>query len=508
MKVTTRNWYYPLFITGALLMMTSSCKKNNLKLATVTTSLNSVPTGLAVDPNVVVVVTGNVIDNGGAAIVERGVVYNIVSLDPSSKSSPNAAVSTELPTLGNCTRKSVSSDFTGQRFSVNISAVTSGYYIVRAYVTTRNGVAYGNVENFSVQGTGGVTQDIKDQAAALKSMRDDVAALKQKVSDLGNDLVKKVNAIDVQALSNTLAGLVKSNDDKLNSAKVSLEQLIAQKFGSVDLSDANSALSKLLASKLNSSDFVDAKNQLQSLIDLKASTQDLTNAKVALQSLIDLKASTQDLTDARTALQLLIDAKASTKDLTDTKAALQSLIDLKASTQDLTNAKVALQSLIDLKASTQDLTDARTALQLLIDTKANSADLEAARDKLSRLEQIILNINPISSIGVTELGIEGNKSNATVAIILDHISIDPNKKKPLSEIKKLEYVCFEANQSMPDSRTPIAFDFNSVADGSTSTSIPLKISELSSGRTYKFIVYATMVGTNKVHDERTFFVTR
>ena len=183
MKVTTRNWYYPLFITGALLMMTSSCKKNNLKLATVTTSLNSVPTGLAVDPNVVVVVTGNVIDNGGAAIVERGVVYNIVSLDPSSKSSPNAAVSTELPTLGNCTRKSVSSDFTGQRFSVNISAVTSGYYIVRAYVTTRNGVAYGNVENFSVQGTGGVTQDIKDQAAALKSMRDDVAALKQKVSD-------------------------------------------------------------------------------------------------------------------------------------------------------------------------------------------------------------------------------------------------------------------------------------------------------------------------------------
>ncbi len=431
MKVTTRNWYYPLFITGALLMMTSSCKKNNLKLATVTTSLNSVPTGLAVDPNVVVVVTGNVIDNGGAAIVERGVVYNIVSLDPSSKSSPNAAVSTELPTLGNCTRKSVSSDFTGQRFSVNISAVTSGYYIVRAYVTTRNGVAYGNVENFSVQGTGGVTQDIKDQAAALKSMRDDVAALKQKVSDLGNDLVKKVNAIDVQALSNTLAGLVKSNDDKLNSAKVFLEQLIAQKFGSVDLSDANSALRKLLASKLNSSDFVDAKNQLQSLIDLKASTQDLTNAKVAL-----------------------------------------------------------------------------TALQLLIDTKANSADLEAARDKLSRLEQIILNINPISSIGVTELGIEGNKSNATVAIILDHISIDPNKKKPLSEIKKLEYVCFEANQSMPDSRTPIAFDFNSVADGSTSTSIPLKISELSSGRTYKFIVYATMVGTNKVHDERTFFVTR
>ncbi len=431
MKVTTRNWYYPLFITGALLMMTSSCKKNNLKLATVTTSLNSVPTGLAVDPNVVVVVTGNVIDNGGAAIVERGVVYNIVSLDPSSKSSPNAAVSTELPTLGNCTRKSVSSDFTGQRFSVNISAVTSGYYIVRAYVTTRNGVAYGNVENFSVQGTGGVTQDIKDQAAALKSMRDDVAALKQKVSDLGNDLVKKVNAIDVQALSNTLAGLVKSNDDKLNSAKVFLEQLIAQKFGSVDLSDANSALSKLLESKLNSSVFVDAKNQLQSLIDLKASTQDLTNAKVAL-----------------------------------------------------------------------------TALQLLIDTKANSADLEAARDKLSRLEQIILNINPISSIGVTELGIEGNKSNATVAIILDHISIDPNKKKPLSEIKKLEYVCFEANQSMPDSRTPIAFDFNSVADGSTSTSIPLKISELSSGRTYKFIVYATMVGTNKVHDERTFFVTR
>lgn len=431
MKVTTRNWYYPLFITGALLMMTSSCKKNNLKLATVTTSLNSVPTGLAVDPNVVVVVTGNVIDNGGAAIVERGVVYNIVSLDPSSKSSPNAAVSTELPTLGNCTRKSVSSDFTGQRFSVNISAVTSGYYIVRAYVTTRNGVAYGNVENFSVQGTGGVTQDIKDQAAALKSMRDDVAALKQKVSDLGNDLVKKVNAIDVQALSNTLAGLVKSNDDKLNSAKVFLEQLIAQKFGSVDLSDANSALSKLLESKLNSSVFVDAKNQLQSLIDLKASTQDLTNAKVAL-----------------------------------------------------------------------------TALQLLIDTKANSADLEAARDKLSRLEQIILNINPISSIGVTELGIEGNKSNATVAIILDHISIDPNKKKPLSEIKKLEYVCFEANQSMPDSRTPIAFDLNSVADGSTSTSIPLKISELSSGRTYKFIVYATMVGTNKVHDERTFFVTR
>ncbi len=431
MKVTTRNWYYPLFITGALLMMTSSCKKNNLKLATVTTSLNSVPTGLAVDPNVVVVVTGNVIDNGGAAIVERGVVYNIVSLDPSSKSSPNAAVSTELPTLGNCTRKSVSSDFTGQRFSVNISAVTSGYYIVRAYVTTRNGVAYGNVENFSVQGTGGVTQDIKDQAAALKSMRDDVAALKQKVSDLGNDLVKKVNAIDVQALSNTLAGLVKSNDDKLNSAKVFLEQLIAQKFGSVDLSDANSALSKLLESKLNSSVFVDAKNQLQSLIDLKASTQDLTNAKVAL-----------------------------------------------------------------------------TALQLLIDTKANSADLEAARDKLSRLEQIILNINPISSIGVTELGIDGNKSNATVAIILDHISIDPNKKKPLSEIKKLEYVCFEANQSMPDSRTPIAFDLNSVADGSTSTSIPLKISELSSGRTYKFIVYATMVGTNKVHDERTFFVTR
>jgi len=339
--------------------------------------------------------------------------------------------------------------------------VTSGFYILRAYAITRGGVVYGNPVNFQIGAGGGAGVDAK----ALKSTQDEVATLTKKVE--------------------------------------SIKDIIANNASKADLAAAKDELQKLIDGKVNAQALADTKTALQQLIDAKASTQDLAAAKDALQKLIDGKVSIQALADATTALQLLIDAKASKQDLIDAKAALQLSIDSKASTQDLAAAKNTLQLLIDTKASTQDLTDAKAALQLLIDAKASQADLNAATRRLSKIEEIIASLNPISSLGITAL----EPDLVSIDIALDHISIDPNVTKHFNEIKKLEYVCFESNKVTPLVRKSIPFDPNSIADNVTRANVTQDIKELDPGRDYKFIVYATMAG-GRVHLGRTEFTSR
>ncbi len=496
MKLKTKNWSY-LFVVGTFLMIAGGCKKDNLNQATVTTALNSTPASLALDPNSVVVVTGNITSDGGKPITERGVCYKIVA--------SNAQDLKVDPTLDNCIGKVVSTT-TSQKFSAKVSVVNSGYYYVRAYVKNSNGTFYGNTVAFQGAGSGVATSDAKAQAVLLKSTQDDVTALKQKVEEHGKELIKKINGIDFQALSNTVADLAKSDEEKLNKIKSSFQDLIAKKLDSADFAKGNNAIHKLLEAKLNSADFVAAKNTLESLINTKVGTDDLASAKAELKSLINNKMSTDDFANARNALEILINAKASTQDLTNAKTELSSLIDTKVSTQELENAKAGLNSLINTKLNTQDLTNAKTALESLIDAKASQTEFDAAKRKLSQIEKIILNINPISSLATTELA----NGTASIAITLDHISIDPTVTKPFTEIKKLEYVCFESNKPTPapSDRKPVSFDPNAVADGETTIEISQPITNIDAGRMYKFIVYATMVGGNKVHSGRATFTAR
>ena len=441
-----------MLIAVTFLMITSSCKKEYLQNPTVTTTLVSKPAALTLDPSTVVTIIGNISDDVESAVTERGVCYNVVSLNATEDMRKE-------PTLDYCTQK-IRADVTSKQFSIKVSVITSGFYILRAYAITRGGVVYGNPVNFQI-GAGGAGVDAK----ALKSTQDEVVTLTKKVE--------------------------------------SIKDIIANGASKADLAAAKDALQKLIDGKVNAQALADATTALQQLIDAKASTQDLAAAKDALQKLIDGKVSTQALADATTALQLLIDAKASKQDLIDAKAALQLSIDSKASTQDLAAAKTTLQLLIDTKASTQDLTDAKAALQLLIDAKASQAGLNAATKRLSKIEEIIANNNPISSLGITAL--ESNL--VSVAITLNHISIDPNVTKHFSEIQKLEYVCFEANEVTPPARIPIPFDPNTVADNVTTVSVSQNIIGLAHGRPYKFIVYATMAG-DRVHSGRTNFTSR
>ena len=63
-------------------MIISSCKKEYLKnSATLTTTLVSKPAALTLDPSTVVTIIGNITDDGGSAVTERGVCYNVVSLN-------------------------------------------------------------------------------------------------------------------------------------------------------------------------------------------------------------------------------------------------------------------------------------------------------------------------------------------------------------------------------------------------------------------------------------------
>lgn len=498
MSVKTKKWCYSLAIAGAFVMVAGSCKKDNLQLATVDTVLSPAIKGTAVEQNSVVSVSGNITDIGGAPVFETGVVYTVVALNSTSQNSANPTVASEVPTIDKHTQKVASSKVEGKQFITHISTQTPGYYIVRTYAANRHGVAYGNIENFVVTGGNSSSGSSSVDLKVIKQLQTDVEALKQKISDLTNDLKNKISGADLQALSNTVANLAKSDDEKINALRDILQPLIDAKASLQQLKDQEAALKALIDGKASVQDLTDAKAALQALIDQKASKQDLTDAKAALQVLIDGKATPQDIATAKSDLQGLIDQKASKQELTDAKAALQAIIDGKATPQDIVTAKSELQGLIDQKASKQDLTDAKVALQALIDVKANQTDLDDAKKRLSNLEEIVLNMNPISGVEVTELG--GEKATITISLI--HASSDPTKK-PFSGIEKLEYVCFPFNQAIPSERKPIAFDVSSYASNTVTAKIPLELSNLSSPLLYKITVYATMTGGKKEFYSRT-----
>ena len=78
-----------------------------------------------------VTIIGNITDDGGSAVTERGVCYNVVSLNATEDMRKE-------PTLEYCTQK-ISTDVTSKQFSIKVSVVTSGFYILRAYAITRGG---------------------------------------------------------------------------------------------------------------------------------------------------------------------------------------------------------------------------------------------------------------------------------------------------------------------------------------------------------------------------------
>jgi hypothetical protein len=78
-----------------------------------------------------VIAGGNVVNEGKTAIIERGIVWNMIG----------------LPTL--IDNKIVVSGTTGA-FTTSITGLTTGVYYVRAYATNSEGTAYGQVRTFTV----------------------------------------------------------------------------------------------------------------------------------------------------------------------------------------------------------------------------------------------------------------------------------------------------------------------------------------------------------------------
>jgi uncharacterized protein (TIGR02145 family) len=121
MKTNNRFWFYPLFVSGLVLIFTYSCKKERpLTLPELSTSTLTNITSTSV------VSGGNITSDGGTIIFARGVCWG---------KDPNPSVSGKF-----------TSDGAGAgRFSSSITGLTSGTnYYVRAYATNNVGTVYGN----------------------------------------------------------------------------------------------------------------------------------------------------------------------------------------------------------------------------------------------------------------------------------------------------------------------------------------------------------------------------
>lgn len=120
-----------LCLTSLLVLVFASCKKSELSaplvpaLATITTANTSDITSIAATSG------GNITNDGGAAITERGICYN-TSTNPTTANS-----------------KVVSGSGNGS-FTANLTGLTgSTAYYVRAYAINSAGTAYGNEVSFT-----------------------------------------------------------------------------------------------------------------------------------------------------------------------------------------------------------------------------------------------------------------------------------------------------------------------------------------------------------------------
>jgi uncharacterized protein (TIGR02145 family) len=110
---------------GSLLILISSCKKDKVKLPTLTTTnVGNITSSLASSG-------GSISNDGGANVTQRGVVWS---------TSPNPTLTNNSTSDGNGTG-SFKSNLSG--LSVNTT------YFVRAYATNSAGTAYGNQQSFT-----------------------------------------------------------------------------------------------------------------------------------------------------------------------------------------------------------------------------------------------------------------------------------------------------------------------------------------------------------------------
>jgi uncharacterized protein (TIGR02145 family) len=141
----TKMWSYPLALTGALLILTSSCNKSNDN--TNPPPVSQVPvltTDVASNITQTTAISGgNVSSQGSSAVTARGVCWSI-----SSNPLTSDAQTADGGGTGN--------------FTSNLTGLTPNTpYYVRAYATNNVGTGYGNQVSFTtLQGTGETLTDI------------------------------------------------------------------------------------------------------------------------------------------------------------------------------------------------------------------------------------------------------------------------------------------------------------------------------------------------------------
>ncbi len=135
-KLRSEMKAYSLLILGLFLVLAQvACKKNLLQLATVSTSLNpTIQNEAEVSLGSIVTIIGNITNDGGAPVVERGICYTSFQT--------NDVKSHSDPTINNSVLKDTGIGSGSFVMTMNPSNANATY-VIRAYARTKAGVAYG-----------------------------------------------------------------------------------------------------------------------------------------------------------------------------------------------------------------------------------------------------------------------------------------------------------------------------------------------------------------------------
>lgn len=135
-KLRSEMKAYSLLILGLFLVLAQvACKKNLLQLATVSTSLNpTIQNEAEVSLGSIVTIVGNITNDGGAPVFERGICYTSFQT--------NDVKSHSDPTINNSVLKDTGIGSGSFVMTMNPSNANATY-VIRAYARTKAGVAYG-----------------------------------------------------------------------------------------------------------------------------------------------------------------------------------------------------------------------------------------------------------------------------------------------------------------------------------------------------------------------------
>jgi uncharacterized protein (TIGR02145 family) len=126
MRVNWNTWLYTSITIGILLIITNSCKKEEIKQIPVLTTSDVIEI-----TKTTAISGGTITDDGGATIIERGVCWSTSTTPTISDSKTTAGTG-----IGS--------------FTSNLNGLTIGTtYYLRAYATNGAGTGYGNTISFS-----------------------------------------------------------------------------------------------------------------------------------------------------------------------------------------------------------------------------------------------------------------------------------------------------------------------------------------------------------------------